>query len=182
MFWLIGIVGAIVAIFTGVYNLLDGLLYGFNWELVIRPALYLIPTAVSYLGISIVYELDYEESEKSKEYKLVSLQDSSQVNGNMSSSLFYVYASLGTDEVYTYYYELENGGYKRGKVSADDTVIFEEENCTPKLVEYTVYTKNKLGSILRKLFTFSNNPTSEKYEIFVPKGTVLKKFKLDSEQ
>lgn len=184
MLWIMLIGGFLGAICTAIWNFMEmfDYWYGFcfDWNLLIVPGLFALLGIIGWLGLSVVYSMDYEESELSEEYNLVSLKDSSQLNGDASGGLFYVYASLGTEEVYTYYYELETGGYKRGKIPAEDTIIFEEENCAPKILEYIVYTKNKLGKTLKMLLTFSN-PISERYEIFVPKGTVLKTFQLDLE-
>ena len=183
MLWVMIIGGFLGAIWTAIWNFMEmfDYWYGFcfDWNLLIVPGLFALLGIIGFLCLAEVYSLDYEESELSEEYNLVSLQDSSQLKGGASGGLFYVCASLGAEEVYTYYYELENGGYKRGKISAEDTVIFEKDDCVPKILEYTVYTRNKLGSILKTILTFSN-PTSERYEIFVPKETVLKTFNLDS--
>ena len=89
---------------------------------------------------------------------------------------------VDTDEVYSFYYEVDNGGIKRGKVNADDTIIYEKENCTPHVVEYTTYTKNKMNNTLRVILAFGYGKSSHKtYEIYTTPGTVLRTFALDTQ-
>ncbi len=121
----------------------------------------------------------YQETEKTAEYELVSLQDNSQISGSGGGGLFYVYASMDTDEVYMYYYK-SGDGYRKGKISSENVIIYERENCTPTIVENTTYTKANMNGILEGILSFFTFRDEEKsYEFYVPKGTVVRTFSLD---
>jgi len=134
---------------------------------------------IGAIGLIGIHASFYDETSKTGEWELISLTDDNQISGIG----YYVCAFINTKEMYTFYYKLGNGGYKRGSASASRTTIFEEEeDCTPRLVEYTTYTKNKLNRTLRLVLTFNNK---EEYvvndKIYVPKGTILRTIKLDSQ-
>lgn len=182
MLWILVIVGVIGIIYNVVSFFIE-LFSSSKWYLkdaAILTIIFAVIATISIFALAGVFSLDYEIVEKTDEIKLVSLQDSSQINGSAGGGAFYVYASVGSEEVYTYYYQLENGGYKRGKICADNAIIFEKDNCNPEIIEYTTYQKNKLGGVIRGILTF-DIPESKSYEIYVPKGTVLSTFVLDSE-
>lgn len=121
----------------------------------------------------------YQETEKTAEYELVSLQDNSQISGFARGGLFYVYASMDTNEVYMYYYK-SGDGYRKGKITSENVIIYEQENCTPTIVEYTTYTKVNMNGILEGILTFCKFRDEEiSYEFYVPKGTVVQTFSLD---
>lgn len=84
--------------------------------------------------------------------------------------------------VYSFYYKVSNGGIKRGKVNAEYTTIYEKDDCTPHVVEYTTYTKNKMNEVLRAVLVFGYEGSSQKtYEIYTPTGTILRTFSLDAQ-
>ena len=138
----------------------------------------LLLLVISAFGIGIICtDMDtYEAVGNTQE--IVSLQDNSQVSGR--GRRFYV--SIDTNNIYTYYYQLENGGYKQGQVSADKTVIYEEENCEkPVVQEYVTY---KRHTTLTSILLFSGEQDKQvdsRYEIHVPTGTILQEFNLDAE-
>ena len=73
----------------------------------------------------------YEETSQTDYKELVSLTDNSEVSGEFTHRLFYVYASIDTNEVYTFYYKLDDGGYKRDKVDSNITTIYEVDGVIP---------------------------------------------------
>lgn len=126
--------------------------------------------------------LSYNEVSQTGNYEMVSLTDNSQISGKGSGGLFYVHISIDTDEVYSFYYKTDDDGIKRGKVEAESTIIYEKDDCTPHVVEYTTYTKNKMNNVLRGILAFGYGESSDKsYEIYTPKGTILREFSLDSQ-
>lgn len=132
--------------------------------------------------ISINKHIDtYEALEETEQ--IVSIKDNSQVSA--TSGLFYV--SMSTDGVYTYYYKTNDGGYKQGKVNADNTIIYEEDNCkSPSIQRYCKYTQNNWSETWTKILLFSSKQDkyvsdSDRYEVHVPKGTVVQEFNLNAE-
>ena len=113
--------------------------------------------------------------------QIVSIKDNSQVSA--TGSLFYV--SMSTDGVYTYYYKTNDGGYKQGKVNANNTIIYEEDNCkSPSVQRYCKYTQKNLSETWTKILLFSSKHdkyVSDRYEVHVPKGTVVQEFTLNAE-
>jgi len=184
MLWILfigGCIGAISYLFYIVF-----LFFVFEWDEIgqysIKLAICAVIGLVGLFGLVGIDSLEYKEVAQTDELELVSLTDNSEISGSASGGLFYVHASIDTDEVYSFYYEVDNGGIKRGKVSADDTIIYEKENCTPHVVEYTTYTKNKMNNTLRVILAFGYGKSSHKtYEIYTTPGTVLRTFALDTQ-
>lgn len=134
---------------------------------------------VSTVCLGAIGARSYQKTEKTAEYELVSLQDNSQISGYARGGLFYVYASMATNEVYMYYYK-SGDGYRKGKITSENVIIYEQEACTPTIVEYTTYTKVKMNGILEGLLSFCSFRDEEKsYEFYVPEGTVVQTFSLD---
>ena len=138
--------------------------------------------AVGILGLFGIDCLSYTEVSQTGNWDLVSITDNSQISGKGSGGLFYVRVSVDTDEIYSFYYQVNDDGFRRGKVDADTTIIYEKDDCTPHIVQYTTYTKNKMNNILRAILAFGYGESSqETYEIYTPKGTILRTFNLDSQ-
>lgn len=134
---------------------------------------------VSLLGFAGIINLSYNEVLQTGYFELVSIADNSQVSGKGNGGLFYVHVDIETDEVYSFYYKIANDGIKRGRVDVDATTLYEKDDCTPHIVEYTTYTKNKMNKILRCILAFGYGESSEKtYEIYTPEGTILRTFNL----
>lgn len=157
-----------------------------NWKWIGRYAvkflIFLVIGAVGLLGLAGIYSLTYEQTAQTGEWELVSLADSSQISGEGSGVFFYVYVSIDTNEVYSFYYKTIDNGLKKGKVDADATIIYENDDCTPHVVEYTTYTKSKMNKVLRWILACGfGESTQQTYEIYVPEGTILTTFELDSQ-
>lgn len=148
----------------------------------IRMGIFIVIGLVGLFGLGGIDALSYEEVAQTGDWELVSLTDNSELSGSGSGGLFYVHVSIDTDEVYSFYYEVNNGGVKKGKVDADYTTIYEKDDCTPHVVEYTTYTKIKMNKVLRAILTFGYGESSNTtYEIYIPKGTILRTFSLDAQ-
>ncbi len=56
----------------------------------------------------------------------------------------------------------------------EKVTIYEKDDCTPHVEEYTTYTKNKMNRILRMILAFGYGESSKKsYEIYIPTGTIF---------
>lgn len=186
MLWILSVVGAIGAIIFFLLAVLEIFSSFRDWDDIrswgIKMVICIALGAVGLLGLCGIDCLSYNEVSQTGNWELVSITDDSQISGKGSGGLFYVRVSVDTDEVYSFYYQVNDGGFRRGKVGADKTIIYEKDDCTPHIVEYTTYTKNKMNSILRAILAFGYGESSQKtYEIYTPKGTILRTFNLDSQ-
>ena len=138
---------------------------------------------VGFFGLAGIDRLSYEEVSETGNWELMAIADDVRTSGEGSGGLFYVNMSIDTDEIYSFYYKVDDGGFKRGTVKADSTVIYEKDDCTPHIVEYTTYTKNKMNGILRGILAFGYGESEQKnYGIYTPKGTILMAYTLDNTQ
>lgn len=184
MLWILLVVGAVGALIMLIWTIID--LFELDWyearDCAIKFGICLVIGAVGLFGLAGIDALSYEEVSKTGDWELQSLSDNSQISCKGSGGLFYVYVSIDTNEVYSFYYKESDDGFKRGKVNADKTTIYERDNITPHVVEYTTYTKNRMNIILRAILAFGYGESSqETYEIYTPKGTILRTFELDSQ-
>lgn len=197
MLWIFVVVGGVGAVIIGLFCIFE--IFGPSKpdcskvdRYVVRFVIFSVTQLVGFFGLIGIGTLSYEEVVQTDDWELVSLTDNSEISGSGSSGLFYVHVSIDTDEVYSFYYKVNNGGVKRGKVDADYTTIYEKDDCTPHVVEHTLYTKNKMNKVLMAILTFGyySNPiqpiqpsqTSQKtYEIYTPTGTILRTFSQDAQ-
>jgi hypothetical protein len=105
---------------------------------------------------------------------LVALQDTVSVQGRF----FLGSGSINGELVYVYYYETEDGGIRSGYVSANRSVVYEEDRADALVVTYEEY----LEPSPFRLISGYNGASSRTYKIYVPKGTVVRSFQLDLEQ
>ena len=127
--------------------------------------------------------LSYEEVSETGNWELMAITDDVRTSGKGSGGLFYVRMSIDTDEIYSFYYKVDDDSFKRGTVKTDSTVIHEKDDCTPHIVEYTTYTKYKMNEILLGILTFYSGESEQKnYDIYTPKGTILRTYTLDNTQ
>ena len=125
------------------------------------------------------------EKVKSQEVKvttqdLVAIKDNSSIDGNKNRSIFYVTGSIKEKAEYTYYYRLEDGGIKQGRINADSTTIYYvEDGKEPylEITETTPYTDvYKKGVYLRR----DEGQTSITYKLYVPEGSVQNVYEFDA--
>ncbi|MCI9178010.1 MAG: hypothetical protein HFJ28_05570 [Clostridia bacterium] len=182
MLWIILIASGIAAFIAFFCMCVD--IWEMEWydlkEHGIKFVICLAVCSIAWVSLEGIYILRYEESNQTAEYNLVALQDYSQIKGQGAGGLFYVHISIDTVEVYSYYYQLENGGYKQGKIKAQSAVIFEQDDSTPHILVTTVDVKNKMPKWLQIILTFGfPNKQYNTYELYVPKGSVIQDFVLD---
>ena len=186
MLWILFVVGGIGAIIFFLMCVVEIFSRYRDWDDIrswgIKMVICIALAAGGFLGLCGIDCLSYNEVSQTGNWELVSITDDSQISGKGSGGLFYVRVSIDTEEVYSFYYQVNEGGFKRGKVDADTTTIYEKDDCTPHVVEYTTYTKNKMNSILRIILAFGYGESSQKtYEIYTPTGTILRTFNLNSQ-
>jgi hypothetical protein len=76
---------------------------------------------------------------------------------------------IKSDQYYFYYEQMENGGFRPGKIMADSGVrVYEETRSDAKLIEFEWVVDNPLASWI----AFPVNATGYLYEFHVPKGTI----------
>lgn len=156
----------------------------------------------------------YLDEVQSTFYELVSLQDTTRINGSLSGNLFYISGSVNEEDFYSFYYKLESG-YKKDKIPTHNTIIYEyildngleltsdnadfykipnpsdekysilydeKGNFRPGIIKYDVWCRYNLTEKQKKLLTTYPEDYIEttRYEIHVPKGTILREFNLDS--
>jgi len=114
-----------------------------------------------------------QEEEQCRE--LVSLKDGTRKKG---FGFLMVYSSSERD-VYSYYYMTENGGYKRETTEYSNVTVFEEDNCTPRITKVitTYFHQYEFFGIKWN----ERGGQEEGYNIYVPKGSIVREFELDAE-
>lgn len=115
---------------------------------------------------------------------LVSIKADSEIEG---SGTFLV-ANIGEEDVYTFYYETSDGGYKKGKINSSNVTIYETDEVEPSIIVYNTGFAGYSWQSLLFLVNLNNgelefNDDSGKgytrYEIFVPEGTIVQNFSLE---
>ncbi len=130
-------------------------------------------------GTSIVYWEKFDDIEAVHEQvyhtEIISIKNESSVSG----SFFLGSGGIGTSEHYYYFEKTNDGGIKRGQVSARHTVIYERGNETPR-VEWTHKTIKK-PLLVRMGFKETDYITRQygPYRLIVPENTVITRFQLD---
>ncbi len=188
MLWILfagGFIGAFAMFLAIIIEMLFS--YGRDWSDVgryaIRMGIFIVIGLVGFFGLGKIDTLLYKEVAQTGDRKLVSLTDNSEISGNGSGNLFYVIVSSDTDEIYSFYYETNNGSVKRCDVDADNATIYETDDCTPHIVEYTTHTKSKMNKVLSTILILGYDVESDQktYEIYIPKGTAIRTFSLDAQ-
>ncbi len=135
---------------------------------------------IGFLGLCDIGCHSYEEVSQTADWELVSITTDGSQNSTVNA---YVQTSIDSDNFYSFYYKVNDGGIKKGKADAYATIIRENDDCIPHIVEYTTYSKNKLNIIIRIIFAFGfgEGPSQKTYEIYIPTGSVLSTFNLDTQ-
>lgn len=78
---------------------------------------------------------------------------------------------------YVYYVGNEVEGYKIARIKAENVVIKEEHNCTPRII-YKGWKRTK--PFYKSFFAIPRIIDEDEITIYVPKGTIIRSFVLDS--
>lgn len=130
----------------------------------------LIACAAGGVGFGIAVGLGHAfpaEYKYAGDIHLVALQDTQGVEGRF----FLGSGSINSAPTYTFYYEDGTGAIKRGSIWAYGVAVYEEDR------EDAFIRVEKKDNIR----PFGIEFTGDRYEVHVPKGTVLRTFKLDLE-
>ena len=135
--------------------------------------------------IGILVDTRNFEEEKSQEVKvttlnLVAAKDNYRINGNMQRSIFYVTGSISEKAEYTFYYQLEGGGIKQGRINADSTTIYYVEDCEEPHLEIIETTPYKAVYYKGEHYSRLNGVTSITYKLYVPEGSVQNVYEFDA--
>lgn len=76
------------------------------------------------------------------------------------------YICIDDEQFYTFYYK-DGDGYKMGKITAENTIVYQTDDVKPCILKKT--TRKACGEFL-----------SSDYEIYIPQGSVIEKFNIDS--
>ena len=117
------------------------------------------------------YELIY------KEYEIVALKDNNDINGNS----YFLGSSYIEERLYYHFYYNDKGrGIKYKKIDAEgnypSVYIIETNEKNPKYIRYGSFYKNK-----KNAFYTSSMISETRDVLYVPKGSIKRKFQLDLE-
>lgn len=155
-----------------------GLLIGFfisyseNEDWLISLVFVFVGTVIGFfIGLFVSIILPMETYEKEYSYKIESLQDNNNTNGNF----FLGCGQVNGKMIYSLYYE-EEGFYKLKQLDYNLVKIKYSEN-QPKI---TVFEKVLTNNIIN-YFAVDFDINSKRYIIEVPKGTIKNNYTLDTE-
>ena len=103
---------------------------------------------------------------------IVSLRD----NSSLSGEFFLGYGKIGTDNCYIYYHKVDNNQFIQRSISTSNVTIVETNEQTPKLQWNNYYYKTP-NWLMPDWWT--NDEHSENLKLIVPKGTIIKQFKVE---
>ena len=110
---------------------------------------------------------------KTVTHEIVSMGDGSGTDASFFLGCGYIEDNL----VYNYYRKSENGGMVRRSISAEIATIYETDTLTvPRIVVHIVPVDN--GGFW---FPMNSNGGNQKYDIYLPVGSVIKDIKLDNQ-
>ena len=123
----------------------------------------LLPTL--FISLAADYELVY-----AYEVEIVSLDTLSETEGSFVLGTGYI----GSSQHYFYYKKTALDTYKRGQVSVYDAEIRESDEDTPCI---EVYSHQLAGNW--RYFCFRGGNHGAKYTLVVPRGTIIREFKVN---
>ena len=118
-----------------------------------------------------------EPEETTTRIDIVNVNDSKEVTGSISGGGFLVFSikgSISTNNVYSYYYQQEDGSFKLASIPADESSIYylpegETQGYINKITTTTYYYDNMNYPAVK---TDEIESQSERYEIYVPEGSI----------
>ena len=191
MLWIM-VVGMALVAFLHFMNLCDfGLEYFFfrySYGTDPFPASSLLWFVILSVGAVIIVRTIFYLLEKDTYYtleverkSLISVKSDQEISGKGSGSLLYYALSIENLNTYSFYYELSDGGVQKESIDAKYTVIYEKNGCVPR-VEKHKNMKHFHHPIFMGIFTFKTYDSTDysyHHEMYVPEGTILRKFELD---
>lgn len=185
MLWILLVLGVMIAVGGCVVIIFDFLNCPYDIrEDAIKTVIALGIGAVGLLGLLGVDSLSYDEVTQTDEGELVAisegeiltlLDDEGKVSVVLQDSEdLYNVAYNETDNCYSFCYNNKDGMAVGVKADKDVVTFCETDDCTPYVVEYTTYTKNKMNEVLRIILAFGFGESNQKsYEIYTPAETIF---------
>lgn len=143
---------------------------------------------IVFSAISIVFDISIPgpSEETTTRIDIVNVNDSKEVTGSVSGGGFLIYSvngSVSTDNVYCYYYQQEDGGFKLASIPADDSTIYylpegDTKGYINKITTTTYYYDNNNYPAVKTDEVYEQ---SCKYEIYVPEGSIGTYYEFDGE-
>ena len=157
IFLVFGILGTLITFFFTLIRLCDFhefIKIMFIWFVIIGSVL------TEFLQLFI---LNYDEVVQTSDWELLSFSN----NNN----------------VYSLYYKTDDALFETKTVSSDIVNVIEDDNCTPHVIEYTIYEKNILSKFIQIILTFKyRNSSHKKYTIYIPTQETLETFNMNHNQ
>lgn len=114
---------------------------------------------------------DVEKREYSHQFDIIAAADGSLTDGH-----FFIFGgTLDEEPMYFYYHQDGNGAIRQGHIPVNDTVIYEDQETTGFIEVYD--DKDEIN--LWYVHLMGSEP---KYEVHVPKGSVVRTFNFDLEK
>lgn len=135
---------------------------------------------VAITGPQIMLDKITKDIWNSRDIPLVAFNDIQGMEGKLYGGIFIMSAYIRDELVYYCYYEVSDGGYKYWKIDAADATIYENNSIAPHIAIWrTDLRPTKLQKVL--LWPFANNTDalSYYYKIYVPRGSINRKYNLD---
>jgi len=127
-----------------------------------------------FSGLLLLFGSAFQIAEYSETvtHEIVSMGDGTDTDASFFLGCGYIEENM----VYNYYRKTDNGGIVRRSISADIATIYETDTLTtPKIVIHMVPYHND-----GFWFPLNGNRGNQKYDIYLPKGSVIKDIKLDN--
>lgn len=120
------------------------------------------------IGVILMFALPMRTEVKTYQYEIEVLQDSDSVSGNFLLGSGHINGSFK----YVFYYKTD-GGFKMGQVDYRDAIIKYSDDI--KVIRYREEMTDSFINWFAVDFWFS-----DRYEIFVPEGTIKQNYSLDA--
>lgn len=167
---------ALFALVSGGCDIGEGLV----WSVLITFIL------IIFSFVSILFNVPGPSEETTTRIDIVNVNDSKEVTGSVSGGGFLIYSvngNVSTDNVYCYYYQQEDGGFKLASIRADDSTIYylpegETKGYINKITTTTYYYDNNNYPAVKTDEVYEQ---SCKYEIYVPEGSIETYYEFNGE-
>lgn len=143
----------------------------------------LVVAGIALMISGIMYENNIEECEVPEvsitRTRVICAKDNSLITGEISGGILHVQGSVSEKSVYQYYYQLEDGGIKQGKIPVDTTTIYFVKSGEEAYLETIVTTEYSLDN--------NNTPATRlrersetTYKLYVPENSIINTFELNA--
>lgn len=157
----------------------------FNYN-VLSNGFILLMFSFIFLSIfsNIICETEIEIVAEKK--NIISLNDTNTTYGQYSNFFFIGNGYINNKNIYSFYSQTMDGGYKRENIDASITTIYEDENDAPYILYNKKHIKFKPIKNAFWLLLFSTkrpssiNQRNISIELHIPKNTIVRNIQLDN--